>query len=414
MYMRILALAHGLGFGGAQISTLEFLEDLRGRLDLKLLVCSGADENFTSNATSMGIGVYHAPCRVIKGYPIMNINNAKDLIKWADIAWITDVEYLSVLSIKQTRNIPIVAHIHSYALICPWWGALYGFSEPCLSKCSAWRITRCKQGINLELAKIGLLSSARAGLYRLLDFVKGPLDYYEWSRLMCGVVESIDGFIAVSKTVWNTHVSHLPGLGSKPSSIVCNLVTEPLRYIRPDPREPYGDYVFYASGSNPLKGPHILLNAWQDISREFRDLKLYMIGCKNTWVEDKARRMNLRNIIFTEKLPPHEHYHLMYEAKAVAMPSIWPEPYGRIPVEANRLGVPAIVSDRGALPEIIEDNTTGIVTKANSDDLAEAIAKVVSHSWDRGKIIENTWKRINPSNIISKMLKFFETILSEM
>jgi hypothetical protein len=162
--MRVLALAHGLWFGGAQISTLEFLENLRGKLGLKLLVCSEADENFTSNATSMGIEVYHAPCRVSGGYPIMDVDGAKDLIKWADIAWITDVEYSSAPLIKQIRNIPVIAHAHSHALICPWWGALYGFKKPCLERCSVWRITRCKQGRNHELVKIGLRRGTRARL----------------------------------------------------------------------------------------------------------------------------------------------------------------------------------------------------------------------------------------------------------
>jgi glycosyltransferase involved in cell wall biosynthesis len=96
------------------------------------------------------------------------------------------------------------------------------------------------------------------------------------------------------------------------------------------------------------------------------------------------------------------------------MPSLVPEAFGRIPVEANRLGVPAIVNDRGALPEIIEDNVTGIVTKANSNDLAKAIAKVVSNSWDRSKIIEECLKRINPHNIVSKMLDFFEMVSNRM
>jgi len=54
----------------------------------------------------------------------------------------------------------------------------------------------------------------------LLDFVKGPLDFFRWSELMNGVVESIDGFIAVSKALWDIHVHHLSGLGSKQFSIV--------------------------------------------------------------------------------------------------------------------------------------------------------------------------------------------------
>jgi glycosyltransferase involved in cell wall biosynthesis len=411
--MRILALAHGLGFGGAQISILEFLEGLRGRLDLKLLVCSEADENFTSNATSMGIGVYHAPCRVSSGYPIMDVNSAKDLIKWADIAWITDVEHLSALLIKQIRNIPVIAHVHSYALICPWWGALYGFREPCLEKCSAWRITRCKQGINLELAKIGLLSGTRAWFYWLLDFVKGPLDFFKWSRVMNSVAESIDGFIAVSKALWEIHARHLLSLSSKLFSIVYNPVTEPLKHVKPDPHEPYGDYVLYASGSNPVKGPHLLLEAWREVSKEFRNLKLYMVGCRGSWVERLAKRTGLRNVVFFNRLPSDEYYKLIYRARAVVMPSIWPEPFGRIPVEANRLGVPAVVSSAGGLPETIVDRVTGYIFKAgNVDDLAEKVARVLERNFDREEIIRHSYEKINPQREVEKLIKFFENVIS--
>ena len=48
------------------------------------------------------------------------------------------------------------------------------------------------------------------------------------------------------------------------------------------------------------------------------------------------------------------HRFIRHRAHLVIMPSIWPEPFGRIPVEANKLGVPVIVSNRGGLPETIE------------------------------------------------------------
>ena len=420
--MKVLAIGHFLWFGGAQTSILEFFNEIKNDLksydiELKIVICKGSNDAIVSKLSSMYIEYYEVPCHTIMGYPILEVHElSKTLIEWADIVWITDVEYLASLQIKKIiKNVPIVGHIHSYALICPWWGALYGFREPCLEKCSAWKITRCKQGINLELAKIGLLSSARARLYWLLDFVKGPLDFFKWSRVMNNVAESIDGFIAVSKALWEIHVRHLLSLSSKPFSIIYNLVTEPLKYIKPNPHEPYSDYILYASGSNPVKGPHLLLEAWQEVSKEFKDLKLYMVGCKDTWVERKVRQMNLRNVEFMERLPPdRRYYYLMYKAKAVVMPSLVPEAFGRIPVEANRLGVPAIVTNRGALPEIIEDSITGVVAEASSSNLADAIARVVSRDWNRVKIVENTWKKINPYNIISKMLDFFEMVSSKM
>jgi glycosyltransferase involved in cell wall biosynthesis len=93
------------------------------------------------------------------------------------------------------------------------------------------------------------------------------------------------------------------------------------------------------------------------------------------------------------------------------MPSIWPEPFGRIPVEANRLGVPAVVTNRGALPEIVKDGTTGIITEADSDSLANAIARAISREWDRNTIMRRSFELINPTSIIDELIKFFERIL---
>jgi glycosyltransferase involved in cell wall biosynthesis len=225
------------------------------------------------------------------------VNQAREIVEWADVVWITDVEYVVIPQIKKIK-VPVVAHLHSYALICPWWGALYAYREPCLKRCSVSRIIRCKQGINLESEKIGLFSSARARLYWILNFVKGPLDFFKWSRLMEGVVESIDEFVAVSKATWDIHVNHLPSLGTKPFSVVYNPVTELLRYVKTDPREPYGNYILNASGPGPLKGPHLLLKGWATVSREFRDLKLHIVGCKGSWIERLVKKTNLKNAVF--------------------------------------------------------------------------------------------------------------------
>jgi glycosyltransferase involved in cell wall biosynthesis len=411
--LRVLAVAHGLGFGGAQISTLEFFELLRNKIELKALVCEGADKRFISAINYIGVETYKASCSITMNYPVINVDSMKKLIEWANVIWITDTEYSVTLQMKRIKNVPIVAHLRSYALVCPWYGALYGFREPCLRRCSAWRIIRCKQGINLELAKIGLLSSIRARLYWLLDFAKGPSDYYRWSRLMSGVVEAIDGFVAVSKALWDIHVSHLLGLGSKPFSIVYNPVTEPLGYVKPAPREPYGDYIFYASGSNPDKGPHLLLEAWSTVFKEFKDLKLYIVGCKGSWVEMLAKKMNLGNVVFFGRLPLDEYYRLMYRARAVVMPSIWPEPFGRIPVEANRLGVPAIVSSAGGLPETIVDGITGYTFRAGDvNDLAKKIMWVLERDFDREEIIRYSYEKINPHREVEKLIKFFESMIS--
>ena len=137
-----------------------------------------------------------------------------------------------------------------------------------------------------------------------------------------------------------------------------------------------------------------------------------MVGCRGTWVERLAKKLNARNVVFLERFPPDkQYYYMMYKAKAVVMPSLFPEPFGRIPVEANKLGVPVVVTDRGGLPEIIESNATGVISNADSKSLADAIARVVSREWSRSKIIESIYKRITSDNTVNKLLEFFEELL---
>jgi len=394
------------------MSTVEFFDLLRNVAELKVLVCDSIDTRSRYIMNSKNIKTYKVPYYITMNYPIMDIKNYRKLIEWADIVWITDIEYLIAPHIKRLREMPIVAHLRSYALICPWWGALYGFKEVCLSKCTPWRITRCKQGINLELAKMESLSRVKASIYWLLDLAKGPLDYFKWTRLLHGVVDSIDGFIPVSKALWEIHTSHTPELNDKPFKVIYNLVREPLRYIKPDPNESYENYILYASGSNPFKGPHILLEAWSRISKEFSDLKLYMVGCKGTWIERLAKKLRVKNVVFLERLPPSkQYYYVMYKAKSVVVPSLWPEPFGRIPIEANRLGVPAVVTDRCGLPEIVENDITGVVSNTDSESLADAIINSLSRKWSRSEIIERISQLISPKLIINELLKFFEELL---
>ncbi len=411
--MNILAVASSIWFGGAQMSTLEFLDLLRYRVRLKVLTCENGDVKFPNALGAVGIDTYRVPCRKLLGYPILAIEQAQALIEWADVVWITDeVEYSIAQKIKKIRKVPVAAHIRSYALICPWWGALYGLREPCLEKCSAWRYIRCNLEINLELAKIGVFSSPRDWLYLSLFFARGPISYFRSIRPMDNIVESIDGFIAVSKAVWDIHVHHLSGLGSKPFSIVYNPVTAPLSYVKPDPHEPYDNYILYASGSGIHKGPHLLLKSWATVSKEFRDLKLYMIGCKGSWVERLAKKMSLNNVVLLGKLPSDRLYRLMYKARAVVMPSIWPEPFGRIPVEANRLGVPAVVSSAGGLPETVVNGVTSYIFKAgDANDLAKKVMKVLERDFNREEVFRHSYEKINPHREVERLVKFFESVV---
>ncbi len=203
--MKLLAIASALGFSGAQLSALDFFELLKGKAEIKVITCSNADHRFIQSAKELGLEIYSVPCITRFGYPVMSHgSHIEKLVKWADIAWITDIEF-------------------SIAPV----------------------IIRCKQGINIESSRIGSLSKWKAYEYWMADFLKGPLDYYRWQRLIKDNVNFIDGFIAVSNALWNIHVAHIPNLKDIPHVIVRNPVITPLKYVSPKLDESYDNYILF-------------------------------------------------------------------------------------------------------------------------------------------------------------------------
>ena len=394
--MRILALAHGLIFSGAQIATLEFLRVLKKYTEVKIITCRNVNAEFTSNLESMGLNVIQVPCDVIMGYPKLSIENVKKHIEWTDVVWITDeIEYSVASRIKKIRKVPVVAHIHSYALVCPWWGASYRFSETCLEGCSAWRLISCKQGINMEPRKVDILDGFSARAYWLMDFVKGPMDYVRWRGLMENAVDDIDYFIAVSKATKEITLAHLPEVKDRVEVLYNAIAQRPWRYVSAFPDEP-GDYMLYAGGANPVKGPHVLLNALKILLNEGINIRLYMTGASNSWLEGLARRLGIEEQVkFLGKLPDTEYFNIM--AKATVLPSIWPEPFGLVAAESISLGVPVIGSNRGGIPEIV--NNYGITTNPTPEEAAKAILTIIEQRFDKHEMRRYTMQKFGEGNV---------------
>jgi glycosyltransferase involved in cell wall biosynthesis len=71
-------------------------------------------------------------------------------------------------------------------------------------------------------------------------------------------------------------------------------------------------------------------------------------------------------------------------ADLVLYPSRWVEPFGLVPVEAQSMGVPVVVSSEGGLPETLSEGETGlIVPKKDPVALADAIGSLLV---DRAKM----------------------------
>jgi hypothetical protein len=114
----------------------------------------------------------------------------------------------------------------------------------------------------MELARVGLLDGVRSGAYWLLDFGKGPLEYFRWRRVMDSVVDTVDVFVAVSYATRDVVVSHLPEVRDWVEVVYNPAAHRPWRYVSSLPKG-RGNYIFYGNGANLQKGPYILLMAFK-------------------------------------------------------------------------------------------------------------------------------------------------------
>ncbi|QMU98683.1 glycosyltransferase family 4 protein [Microbacterium esteraromaticum] len=62
----------------------------------------------------------------------------------------------------------------------------------------------------------------------------------------------------------------------------------------------------------------------------------------------------------------------------LVVPSVWEEPFGLVAAEAMSAQVPVVVSDAGALPEIVGSETGMVTPKGDAPALAEKIARIAS------------------------------------
>jgi glycosyltransferase involved in cell wall biosynthesis len=135
--------------------------------------------------------------------------------------------------------------------------------------------------------------------------------------------------------------------------------------------------VLYAGRLEKIKGVQYLIRAFSNVVLKYPDAKLVIAG-SGPYVQA------LENLVKSEKLSEQvqfvghrtrEELHSLYrESSIVCVPSLWPEPFGKVGLEAMSVGRPVIASDVGGISEWLIDGTTGfLVPPKDESALTEKI-----------------------------------------
>ncbi|MGO4832861.1 glycosyltransferase, partial [Rhizobiaceae sp. 2RAB30] len=75
---------------------------------------------------------------------------------------------------------------------------------------------------------------------------------------------------------------------------------------------------------------------------------------------------------FIGEVDDREKAELLRGATALLLPIDWPEPFGLVVIEAMAFGLPVVVWNNGAMPEIVDDGLTGYIV----DSVDAAVARI--------------------------------------
>lgn len=124
------------------------------------------------------------------------------------------------------------------------------------------------------------------------------------------------------------------------------------------------------------KGIDILLRAFREARRDRPDLVLHMVGA--TVLGDASVESELNTVpgLKNHGWQGQEALESFFAySDVVVVPSRW-EGFGLVVAEAFRAGTPVIVSDRGALPGLVDRDVTGFVVPLDVEAFAEMLRRL--------------------------------------
>jgi glycosyltransferase involved in cell wall biosynthesis len=150
------------------------------------------------------------------------------------------------------------------------------------------------------------------------------------------------------------------------------------------------DTVLFGGRMTSLKGGDVLINAASVAMRVLgRPIRLVFAGegpQKEAW-RSLAAKVSVQ-AEFTGWVDFEERQRIYARSMLVAVPSLWPEPFGLIGLDAAALGRPAVAFDVGGIRDWLTDGVNGRLVKpsAGAEGLGEAMAALLKSPAERERM----------------------------
>ena len=164
--------------------------------------------------------------------------------------------------------------------------------------------------------------------------------------------------------------------------IIATYVPNATELFSPAPINPESRVVLYVGRLEKIKGVQYAIEAMRDIIQPYPDAHLLIAG-RGEYEQDLKQCVidnNLsEHVTFVGHCTREQLYEHYKKACCVVVPSVWPEPFGKVGIEALSVGRPVIASNVGGISEWLLDGETGYLVPAeDAVSIRDALQKLFS------------------------------------
>lgn len=175
--------------------------------------------------------------------------------------------------------------------------------------------------------------------------------------------------------------------GFEEGIVIGNCIKFDLKKLRKNTRD--STRILYVGKLSYGKGVDILLEAWKLLYATHPNWELVICGNGQleNWLVSNIAEHNLQDSVKLKGQRETKEIEEEYKKAAITVvPSVWPEPFGRVPIESLSCGTPVLVTLSGGLPENIKVGSTGWVVKPSVGSLVKGIVLAMK---ERNQVHEN-------------------------
>ena len=259
----------------------------------------------------------------------------------------------SFAGLKFWSKAKFVVTMHDYSLCCPTVTYLHNGQV-----CTGPAYLKC----------LGCTSSHYGGKGKAILLTSGL-------KVSSYLHQYVDKYIAVSTAVRNA-CKNVTDKSPRPIEVVSTfiadtVVDEALSIERPAYLPPHDNYLLFVGRQDTSKGLDVLLEAYEGLS-ELAPLVLMLTNF------GEASRKFPDGVTVVCNVPHAQVMRGWMHCAVGVVPSIWPEPFGQVVVEAMMCGKPVVASAVGGIPDIILNGASGLLVEpGDANSLREALRELL-------------------------------------